>query len=580
MSAAMEYDALRAQYANGVPPPPADFSFVTHVFDDWAKKQPKQTAIWHVAGDLKTEHKISYAELVDLSHRAAILFAKHGIGFGDRVMMTLPRLSAWWICVFGLMRLGAVPIPGTTLLVAKDLHMRAKTSGAKAFIGCRASCPTFESIAGDVGVTTVFEISQDGERTKSGRIDLLGELERIPRGSRAPTRQQKSDDLALIYFTSGTTGPPKQVLLPACYTLGHINSGLWYRLEPGKVYLNLGDLGWAKAAYATFGTFNMGATLFCLNPPQGNYSAVHLVEALHRFPITNLCCPPTIYRSLLTTEVRKFYDAHKFKALEHAVSAGEPINGPVISAFAEMTGVTICDGWGQTETCIVVGNFRGVEIRLGSMGRVAPGVEVCVIGTDTELPDGAEGELCVRTDPGGGAGGSWIFSGYRKVDGTIDTRRRQLKDGRTFYLTGDRGRRDKDGYFWFVGRSDDIITSSGYRIGPFEVESALKSHPAVLESAAVASPDRQRTEIVKAFVTLSAEYHDQLTNGAIDEKKLIAELQDHCRRNAAPYKYPRQIEFMQQLPKNVSGKILRVELRNREYERNAHVVAAMRASKL
>ena len=228
----------------------------------------------------------------------------------------------------------------------------------------------------------------------------------------------------------------------------------------------------------------MGATLFCLNPPQGNYSAVHLVEALHRFPITNLCCPPTIYRSLLTTEVRKFYDAHKFKALEHAVSAGEPINGPVISAFAEMTGVTICDGWGQTETCIVVGNFRGVEIRLGSMGRVAPGVEVCVIGADTELPDGAEGELCVRTDPGGGAGGSWIFSGYRKVDGTIDTRRRQLKDGRVMYGTGDRGWRDADGYFWFVAPARSRTNPAGSSAGP----TTSSPRPATASARASMSP--------------------------------------------------------------------------------------------
>lgn len=261
---------------------------------------------------------------------------------------------------------------------------------------------------------------------------------------------------AVSDFTSGTTGSPKQVLLENEYLLGHTVTGKWYRLAPGKLFCNMADLGWAKAAYATFGCFNNGSTMLVHPPPAGNFTPTHLLDLLNRYPVTSLCAPPTIYRTLVTESAFAYLKKHPFRALEHCVSAGEPLNGSVINQWKEATGIEIKDAWGQTETIIMVGNFEGEEVRPGSMGKATPSFVVGIIDADgKELPDGSEGELAVRTDIGGGS--RWIFKGYIK-DGKVDKRQKTC-DGKTWYGTGDRGIRDKDGYFWFVGRDDDVIVS-------------------------------------------------------------------------------------------------------------------------
>ncbi|GAA6037898.1 hypothetical protein JCM8097_009480 [Rhodosporidiobolus ruineniae] len=569
------YTALQERYGRGIPCPP-DFSFPRDVIGRWAKEQPDLPAIHWVSSDFSKERIVTYSELDDLSSRAAAVFRAKGIKKGDVVMVQLPRVWEFWVAVYGLQRLGAVPCPGTSLLVSKDLKFRAEASKAVAFVGCASSCPRFEEIASSVKVSLIFQVRTDGDSLGSGRVDLQGEVAKVPKGTKCEA-EHKKDDLAIFFFTSGTTSLPKLVLLTAEYMLGHTISGSWYKCEPGKVFLCMADLGWAKAAYGSFGCHNLGGTYFVQPPPPGNFSPTHLLDSLHRYPIASLCCPPTIYRSLVTTSSLAYLKKHPPKCLDHCVGAGEPLNASVIVDWRKATGVTIKDAYGQSETVICVGNFEGVEVREGSMGKVAPFFQVAIIGPNgEELGVDEEGEIGIRTDEGGGA--CWIFKGYVK-NGKIDKRQKSF-GGKTWYCTGDRGTRDKDGYFWFVGRDDDVITTSGYRVGPFEVESALKSHPAVAESAAVGSPDFARGEVVKAFIVLSEEYRDKLKGkGKKEEQELILDIQNHFKQVTGPYKVPREIEFVDSagLPKTISGKIRRVELRELEKKRKADILRQLKA---
>ncbi|GAA5919740.1 hypothetical protein JCM1841_000781 [Sporobolomyces salmonicolor] len=566
-----DYATLQKTYGNGIPCPP-DFSFPHSVIDSWATKQPAAPAILWVSHDFKDERTVTYRQLSEESHKAAKVFQEHGIKKGDRVLLQLPRVVEWWFAAFGLMRIGAIPCPGTSLLVAKDLKFRASASNAVAFVGDVEACGRFDEVAPDVGVKLVFQIRTAGDGgLGKGRIDFQSALRAVKDGTTCEI-EHKSTDLALVYFTSGTTGNPKMVLLEAEYLLGHSISGVWYKTKPGSLFLCMADLGWAKASYGSMGTFNMGSCYFVQPPPPGPFDPSHLLDALHRYPIEGICAPPTVYRAMVSSSALSYYRSHPFKALTHCVGAGEPLNASVIKQWRDETGITIRDGWGQTESVIMVGNFDGIEVREGSMGKAAPFFEIGIIGPNgEELPVGEEGELAVRCDEGGGS--CWIFKGYVK-NGKID-KRQKSHGGKVWYCTGDRGIKDKDDYFWFVGRDDDVITSSGYRIGPFEVESALKSHPAVAESAAVGSPDVARGEIVKSFVVLADEYRDRASGTKAQE--LIAELQSHFKRTTAPYKAPREIEFVEALPKTISGKIRRIELRELEKQRKADVVKAQRA---
>ncbi|GAA5881051.1 hypothetical protein JCM8547_001583 [Rhodosporidiobolus lusitaniae] len=577
MTQDFSYAALHARYGNGIPCPD-DFSFPSHVVDRWAEEQPDEIALWWVSAACSVEKKVSYAELSALSNRAASMFRKKGLKKGDRVLVQLPRVNEWWIAVFGLLRIGAVPVPGTSLLVGKDLKFRAEASGAKAFVGCVDSCARFEEIASSVSVSLIFQVRTDGDSLGTSRVDFQAEVNQVPVGTKceAPEGHSK-DDEAMLYFTSGTTSLPKLTRISAEHMLGHTMSGLWYKQAPGRVFLCMADLGWAKALYGSAGCFNLGGTYFVQPPRPGNFSPEQLLDTLHTYPISTLCSPPTIYRALVTSSSLAYLKAHPPKLLDHCVGAGEPLNASVIQQWKDATGIDIKDGYGQTETVICVANWEGVPVRLGSMGKVGPFFQVSIIDHDgKELGVGQEGEIGIRTDEGGGS--CWIFKGYIK-NGKLD-KREKTANGKTFYCTGDRGYRDEDGYFWFVGRDDDVITTSGYRVGPFEVESALKAHPAVVESAAVGSPDIGRGEIVKAFVVLSDEYREKLRGkGRKEEEELILDIQDFFKRTTAPYKVPREIEFVDSagLPKTVSGKIRRVELRELEKQRKADVLKQLKA---
>jgi acetyl-CoA synthetase/medium-chain acyl-CoA synthetase len=505
----------------------ATFNFARDVVERWGELRPHDLALWCV-DEAGAERRYTYAELVDLSRRASHSFHQCGVCRGDRVLVMLPRVPMWWIGMLGLIRLGAVPIPATTLLTPKDIAFRVEAAGITAILTDADGAKK----AGDFRGTML--VAEELERD-------LGKVS--PDFEPEPTR---ADEPGMLYFTSGTTGPPKMVLhTQESYGLGHHVTGeQWLCCKPYDIHWNLADNGWAKAAWSSlFGPWHMGACIFTVDA-RGKFDAAAALRVLARYPITTWCAPPTALRLI----VREDLAAYCFPRLRHCVSAGEPLNPEVIETWKRATGLTIYEGYGQTETVVLIANClaRGDEVHPGSMGRPTPGFEVALLDDDLgELPAGVEGEVAVRVAPRRPLG---LFREYWQ-----NPEENAVRFRGDWYLTGDRATRDAEGRYWFVGRDDDVIKSAGYRIGPFEVESALVEHPAVLEAAVVAKPDAIRGAIVKAFVVLR--------KGTEPGDDLAAELQEHCKRVTAPYKYPREIEFLAELPKTISGKIRRVELR-------------------
>jgi acyl-coenzyme A synthetase/AMP-(fatty) acid ligase len=525
-----------------------DYNFAIDTIGRWAE-DPSMLAILWVGPDGQ-EERYTFVHFDEQSSRVANAFGKLGIQKGDRVLVMLPRVAEWWETMLGLMKLGAISIPCTTLLTAKDIQYRADLAetvalvtdkaGADKLAQVRDQCPT---------IRVAVVVDEPGAECPDGCVGYHPAVDVA-----SPTwygRRTLSSDPCLIYFTSGTVGYPKMVLhTHASYPMGHtlVTGRYWLDLGPDDLHWNLSETGWAKFAWSNFfGPWGNGAAMF-IQDARGKFNAKETLELLARYPITTLCAPPTAYRLLVQEDLKSYH----FPALRHCVGAGEPLNPEVIETWRQMTGMTIKDGYGQTETVLLCGNFPGEEVRPGSMGKPAPGFDVAVVDNDgIELGPHQEGDIAVRVKPGRPLG---LFQEYWR---NPETMARSFKGD--WYLTGDRAYRDADGYFWFVGRADDVIISAGYRIGPFEVESALVEHPAVVESAVVASPDPVRGEIVKAFVILAPGYPPS--------DALAAELQEHCKTVTAPYKYPRAIEFVTELPKTISGKIRRVELRERERQR-------------
>ena len=517
---------------------PTHFNFARDVVERWARERPDGLALWWVDETGQREEKLSFRQLAERLHRAASFFRSVGVQRGDRVLVMLPRVPQWWVAMLGLIRLGAVPIPGTPLLTPKDIAYRLEVAGVRAVITDEAGTAKLAGLP--VAIRIVVGAGGAGwfhfdAGVREAALDCHAET-------------PHADEAGLLYFTSGTTGPPKMVLhTQASYGLGHRLTGkLWLDLQPADVIWCLTDTGWAKAAWSClFGPWQMGACVFTVDA-RGKFDPAATLRTLAQYPITTWCAPPTALRLI----VRENLTACRFPLLRHCVSAGEPLNPEVIAAWKGATGHTIYEGYGQTETVILAGNFRslGGEVRPGSMGRATPGFTLAVLDDELhELPAGQEGELAVRVKPERPLG---LFREY--WHNPAENAARFQGD---WYLTGDRATRDDDGYFWFVGRADDVIKSAGYRIGPFEVESALVEHPAVVEAAVVGKPDATRGAIVKAFVVLRP--------GRAASEELKQDLQEHCKRVTAAYKYPREIEFVPELPKTVSGKIRRVELRQR-----------------
>jgi medium-chain acyl-CoA synthetase len=531
-------DVYRARAA-GFRPRRADrFNFVRDVIHPLAERRPDAPALYWTSASGETDIA-GFAALSARAGRAAARLAAAGVKRGDIVLLILSREKAWWDFVLGAIQIGAVVSPGTTQLMKKDIAYRLKATSARAVVSNAAIAERFDDAAAEVGWSGA-RIIVEGARDGWIRYD------RFDGPALTDCADTASTDEALLYFTSGTTGNPKMTAHGCAYPLGHEATGrFWLRAGEDDLVWNISDTGWAKGAWSSlFAPWLCGAGVFALHADAVDPGRV--LDWLARFPVTVLCAPPTAYRML----VRQPLDGARFLALKHCVSAGEPLNPEVIEVWKATTGFQICEGYGQTETTILCGVFEGMEAKPGSMGLPAPGVDLDVIDeSGARLPAGVEGDVAVSLTPERPAG---LFLGYRDdPERTAATRRGD------WYLTGDRALRDADGYFWFVGRGDDVIISAGYRIGPFEVESALIEHPAVAESAVVASPDETRGEVVKAFIVLA--------KGHTPSEALAAELQAHVKRVTAPYKYPRKIEFVTALPKTISGKIIRKELRAREW---------------
>jgi len=522
---------------------PDSFNFGRDVVDRLAAGPERPALLWRSAAG--AERRISFADAAAGSNRVAGVLRELGVAVGDPVLVMLPRVPEWHLCLVGALKVGALAIPCSTILRPKDIAYRAQHSRAVAVIASAAQCAAVDAVAGEIpSVRHRLCLREDAEPLPEGWTDLRGALAAAAPDASAQ-RATRTGDPALVYYTSGTTGPPKAVLHDHAYTWAQrYTSRLWHGVREGERLWTTSDTGWAKAAYGVlFGPWSEAAEVVLCD---GRFEPRLQLELLARVDPHVFCAPPTEYRMLVKEDLSRL----RVPRLRECVSAGEPLNPEVIRSWRDATGTTIRDGYGQTETTLLVGNLPGMPLRPGSMGLPMPGHRVEILAADGRvLPPGEVGDIAVHGRPPS------LFRGYwRDPEATAACRRGE------WYTTGDRAHRDADGYFWFVGRDDDVIISAGYRIGPFEVESALVEHPDVVEAAAVAAPDPERGAIVKAFVVLRA--------GTLRSDALVARLQDHVKRVTAPYKYPRAIEFVDALPKTVSGKIRRVELRERERRRS------------
>jgi acetyl-CoA synthetase/medium-chain acyl-CoA synthetase len=538
-----DYDLVRESFRLDVPD---QYNWVRDHIGTLAADEGKLAMLWTSADG--RERRITFGELATRARQVCSALRSSGIRKGDRVAVMLPRIPEWWEALLGIMQLGAISMPGTVLLTPKDLEYRLSVSEARAVITDPDGVAKIQGIANRLpGLAARFVVTE-GSPPPPGWVDFRGAVATAPADDAGEVT--RSDDPSMIYFTSGTTGQPKMVLhTHASYPIGHrITGRFWLDLTPADLHWNMADNGWAKAAWSSlFGPWGEGAAVF-VQDHRGKFDAKRTLETLAGYPITTICAPPTIYRSLVLEDLTTY----TFPSLRWCVAAGEPLNPEVIETWREATGITIRDGYGQTETVVLVANFPPLEIRPGSMGKPSPGFDVSVIDDAGKEIVALEGDIGVRIHPERPVG---LFREYWR-----DPRANAQSIRGEWYVTGDRAIRDEDGYFWFVGRADDVIISAGYRIGPFEVESALLEHSAVAEAAVVASPDERRGHVVKAFVVLAPD---------VDASAALAtELQEHVRNLTAPYKYPRVVEFVAELPKTVSGKIRRNVLRRREQARS------------
>jgi acyl-coenzyme A synthetase/AMP-(fatty) acid ligase len=518
---------------------PERFNFARDVVGRWARDPEKLAMLW--LGQDGAERRLTFRHFAEQSDRFAAVLRRRGVQPGDRVMVQLPRVPEWWEAVLGCFKAGAVAVPGTVLLTSKDIQYRTELAQGIAYVTDLDGARKVDQVRQESPwLRHLFQVGD--ELVSEGWTAYDQELQQVEGGT--ADVDTASSDPALIYFTSGTVGNPKMVLhTHSSYPIGHqITGRFWLDLRPDDLHLNLSETGWAKAAWSSFlGPWNMGSALF-VQDARGRFSAAETLDLLESFPITTFCAPPTAYRMLVLEDLSR----RNPRALRWCVGAGEPLNPEVIETWKRSTGHLIRDGYGQTETVLLCANFPGLQVKPGSMGKPSPGMNVAVIDEEgTPLPPDSEGDIAVRMRPERPVG---LFKEYwRNPDATEACQRGD------WYVTGDRAYVDGEGYFWFVGRSDDVIISAGYRIGPFEVESALIEHAAVAEAAVVGKRDAMRGTIVKAYVILAP--------GSSGTEQLTAELQEHVKSVTAAYKYPREIEYVAELPKTISGKIRRVELR-------------------
>lgn len=536
------YEDFKQNFSINVP---ELFNFGYDVVDELAKTTPaKRALVW--CNDHNQEKIITYKEMSEQSNKAANFFVSLGIKKGDRVMLVLKRNYQFWYAIIALHKIGAIAVPATNLLTTKDLIYRNNAADIKAVL-CTNDELVYTHIEEAEAQSPTLKIKMSANGKRDGWISFdegIGNSSDVfekPTGDDMP----QNDDIMLLYFTSGTTGNPKMVAHNFAYPLGHIiTSKYWQNCQKDGLHLTIAETGWAKAVWGKlYGQWLCESAIFVYD--MDKFVPNLLLEKISKYKVTTFCAPPTMYRFILGEDLAK-YD---LSSLVYCTIAGEPLNPEVFNKFQQLTGHKLMEGFGQTETIVAIANYPWMTPKPGSMGKPAPMYDIDIIdGEGKPCPIGEEGEICIRTDKATPPG---MFLGYHRDD---ELTNRVWHDG--YYHTGDIAWKDEGGYYWYVGRSDDVIKSSGYRIGPFEVESALIEHPAVLETAITAVPDEIRGQIVKATIILS--------KGYTPSEELKKELQDHVKRVTAPYKYPRIIEFVDELPKTISGKIRRVELREKD----------------
>ncbi|MFI3163288.1 MAG: AMP-binding protein [Bacillota bacterium] len=525
---------------------PEDFNFGYDVVDEYARLQPdKMALVW--CDEFGNDKKFTFQDLSTLSNKAANFLISAGIKKGDTIMMILNRRYEYWYLSVACNKIGAIFIPASHLLTEKDIEYRCDKANVKMVIcnnqkpiqdlltKAKAKCPSVESyctlsdVDGFINLTTEVE-----KQSEVISIDFV----------------KNSFDPFMIYFTSGTTGMPKMVMHIQSYPLGHIvTQGFWHFIRDEDLHFTLADTGWAKCSWGKiYGAWISGACQFVYDF-YGKFTPLDLLPLIEKYKVTSFCAPPTVYRFLIKEDLSQY----NLSSLTHMTSAGEPLNGEIYNQILSKLGLKIREGFGQTETCVMLATFPWCENKCGAMGLPSPLYDIHLIDENyNEVPMGEEGEICIKMPTDGHQHG--LLKEYFKDE---VANANAFENG--FYHTGDLAYADEDGYYWFVGRRDDIIKSSGYRIGPFEVESALLTHPSVMECSITAVPDELRGQIVKATVVLA--------NGFTASEELKKELQNHVKSTTAPYKYPRIVEFVTELPKTISGKIRRVEIRAKDAEK-------------
>ncbi|SDJ23513.1 acetyl-CoA synthetase [Lachnospiraceae bacterium G41] len=543
----IDFDSYEDFKANYKVTPPQDFNFAYDIVDAWAKEEPdKRALLW--CNDHDEERTFTFTDISKMSNQVANMFRARGLKKGDVVMLILRRRWEYWITAVGLMKLGVIIVPGTLQLTKKDIAYRANAASIKAFV-CVDDAYVIEQMELALPeapcIESVFIVDN---KEREGWINFNAEIAKYPDTFERPTDDQKTvgTDLMQIYFTSGTTGMPKMVCHNYFHPLGHIvTAHYWQRVQENKLHMSVSDSGWAKFGWGKiYGQWICGATIFCYD--MDKFHANNLLAKIEKYKLTTFCAPPTMYRFMLQEKVED-YD---LSSVEHWATAGEALNPEVFNRWEELTGKKIASGFGQTEGTVLIANFEWFESKPGTLGKPSPIYDLHLFDADgKDCENGEEGEIVIcdviNNPPIG------LFVGYYKNKELTDE---ALGSGN--YNLKDVAWRDNDGYYWFVGRHDDVIKCSGYRIGPFEVESALIEHPAVVECAITAAPDPIRGQVVKARIVLAAGY--------TPSEELTKELQNHVKHATAPYKYPRIVEYVQELPKTLGGKIKRKELREED----------------
>ena len=534
-----DFEDFKANYKLIIP---ENFNFGYDIVDAWAAKEPnKKALLW--TNDLGDCHEFTFGEMKKYTDQTASYFQSLGIKKGDIVMAILKRRYEFWFTIVALHKIGAIIIPATHLLTKKDLVYRNNAADIKAIIAFGEE-PIITHINDSVADSPSLKMRISvGPIVPEGWLDFHKGIENAAPFVSMPG-VNKNDDPLIISFTSGTTGNPKMVLLDCLYPLAHIiTAKYWHNLREDSLHLTIADTGWLKAVWGKlYGQWIVGACVFVYDHEK--FTPAAILEMISKYQVTSLCAPPTIFRFLIREDLSK-YD---LSSLEYCEIAGEALNPAVYEQFHKLTGIKLREGYGQSETTVTVFTSPWIEPKPGSMGLPSPHYDIDLLtpeGRSAEV--GEQGQIVIRIDKHYPEG---LFKGYYR---NAELTNEALHDG--IYYTGDVAWRDEDGYFWFVGRADDVIKSSGYRIGPFEVESALMTHPAVVECAITGVPDDIRGQVVKATIILSKEYKDKAG------EDLIKEIQDHVKNVTAPYKYPRIIEFVDELPKTISGKIRRTEIR-------------------